>query len=32
MDANKTAGEKGLTAITQECYEQYWIGHGSNTP
>ena len=32
LDANKTAGEKSLTATTQECYEQYWTSPGGNTP
>ena len=31
LDANKTTGEKGLTAITQECCEQYWTSPDANT-
>ena len=32
VDANKTYGEKNLTAITQECCEQYWTSFGDSTP
>ena len=32
LDANKTAGEKSKTTITQECCQQYWTSPGGNTP
>ena len=32
MDANKTDGEKALTAITQECCKQFWTSPGGNIP
>ena len=32
MDTNYTDGEKGLTATTQHCFEQYWTSPGGNNP
>ena len=31
LDANKTAGEEPRRQL-QECWEQYWISPGGNTP
>ena len=32
MDADKTDGDKSLTATTQECCEQFWTCPWGNTP